>query len=165
MGKLNIPSKLGQYCWCPIPWCHQVISSHDIDCVQWPCSSSRWITTAWMFQHLRMTQNTNRYLCTLNKFSTLTHWGQLMPEILVNIGSGSGLSPVQRQAITWTYADILINWTLTNKLMWNLNQYTRKLSFNMCIWKCCVQNSHFVQASVYYKVQHITGSVFTIHIL
>ena len=29
--------------------------------------------------------------------------------------------PVQRQAITWTNADSIINWTFRKKLQWNLN--------------------------------------------
>ena len=38
----------------------------------------------------------------------------------VSIGSCNGLSPVRRQAITWSNADF-VNWTPGNKFKWNLN--------------------------------------------
>ena len=40
--------------------------------------------------------------------------------ILVNIGSGNGLSPAWHQAITWTSSDILS--IAPNKLQWNFYQ-------------------------------------------
>ena len=47
----------------------------------------------------------------------------LVPHIclseLCSIGSGNGLSPDRRQAITWTNVYLL---TVRNKLQWNLNQ-------------------------------------------
>ena len=47
----------------------------------------------------------------------------------VSIGSGNGLSPHQRQAITWTNADF--NWTPRNKLETNFNDIRiRILSFS-----------------------------------
>ena len=48
----------------------------------------------------------------------LTHWGRathICVGSLTIIGSGNGLSPDLRQAITWTSAGIFINWTLKNK--------------------------------------------------
>ena len=54
----------------------------------------------------------------------LTHWRRVT-HICVNkltiIGSDNGLSPGRRQAIIWTNAGI-VNWTLGNKLQWNLNR-------------------------------------------
>ena len=32
--------------------------------------------------------------------------------ILLNIGSGNGLAPVRRQAITWVNGDLLVIWLL-----------------------------------------------------
>ena len=43
----------------------------------------------------------------------------------VNIGSGNGLSPFRRQAITWTKVRLIVNWTFRNKLQWNSNQNTK----------------------------------------
>ena len=41
--------------------------------------------------------------------NTLTHWGRVMDKYAswIIIGSGNGLSPVRRQAITWT-SDVLL---------------------------------------------------------
>ena len=54
---------------------------------------------------------------------TLTRCGRvtyICTSKLTIIGSGNGLSPDRRQAIIWTNAGI-VNWTLRNKLQWNLN--------------------------------------------
>ena len=40
----------------------------------------------------------------------------------VSIGLSNGLSPNRRQAITWTNAGSIVNWTMRNKLKWNSNQ-------------------------------------------
>ena len=37
-------------------------------------------------------------------------------------GSGNGLLPVRRQAITWNQSWLIINWNPKNKLQWNANQ-------------------------------------------
>ena len=47
----------------------------------------------------------------------LTLWGRK----LTIIGSDNGLLPGQHQAIIWTNAGILCNWTLRNKFQWNLH--------------------------------------------
>ena len=42
----------------------------------------------------------------------------------------------------------IVNWTLGNKLQWNLNQNSN-ISIKKCIWKCCLWNGiHFVSASI-----------------
>ena len=41
---------------------------------------------------------------------------------LTIIGSNNGLSPGRCQAIIWTNAGTLFNWTLRNKLQWNFNR-------------------------------------------
>ena len=57
---------------------------------------------------------------------------------LVIIGSGNGLSPVRRQAITWTNAALSSIW------IWILSFPHKK-----CIWKCRLPNSgHFVSVSI-----------------
>ena len=45
-----------------------------------------------------------------------------------SIGSDNGLSPIRRQAIIKTNAVqcwVIVNWTLRNKVQWNLNQNTK----------------------------------------
>ena len=34
-------------------------------------------------------------------------------------------SPVRRQSIIWSNADLIINWTTRNKLQWNFNQHMK----------------------------------------
>ena len=58
----------------------------------------------------------------------ITHWGQvthIYVSRLTITGSDNGLSPGRRQAITWTNAVMLFNWTLRNKFKWihNRNLY------------------------------------------
>ena len=48
----------------------------------------------------------------------------MMLNILVNIGAGDGLSPVGRQAITWTNADLLSVETLGTNLRYHANEST-----------------------------------------
>ena len=40
----------------------------------------------------------------------------------VSFGSDNGASPIRSQSIIWTNAGIVFNWTLWNKLLWNLNR-------------------------------------------
>ena len=64
---------------------------------------------------------------------------------LTIIGSDSGLSPGRCQAIIWTNAGILLNWTLGT----NFSQILSKICTWKCIWKCCLPNGgHFVSVSV-----------------
>ena len=43
---------------------------------------------------------------------------------LINTASGNGLSPIRRQAITWTNADsfLIFNWTFRNTFQWSFIQ-------------------------------------------
>ena len=55
----------------------------------------------------------------------LTHWGRvthIYVSKLPTIGSDNGLSPGRRQAIIWTNAGNIVDWTLMNKLQWNFNR-------------------------------------------
>ena len=55
----------------------------------------------------------------------LTHFPMCCIYASVNwviIGSGNGVSPVRRQAITWTQCWLIVNWTPGKKFQWNLNQ-------------------------------------------
>ena len=78
---------------------------------------------------------------------TLTHWGWVTHEItskLTTIGPDNGLvvwrTPRHSLKQYWN----IVNWTLRNKLNWNLNRNSRK-----CIWKCRPGNGgHFVAASM-----------------
>ena len=47
--------------------------------------------------------------------------GAYMLQWTVSIGAGNSLSPVRRQAITWTSTKILSIGTLMNKFQWNFN--------------------------------------------
>ena len=47
------------------------------------------------------------------------HWF-LASRILVNIGLGNVLSPVQSQAIGWIHADLLLETLGTDQFEWNL---------------------------------------------
>ena len=67
------------------------------------------------------------------------YWRIYVPVNWVSIGSGNGLSPIQRQAIIWTNA---INWNLGNKLQWNLtdrntNFSPAKMHLKMSSWPFC----------------------------
>ena len=64
----------------------------------------------------------------------LTHWGRVTHicfSKLAIIGSDNGLSPGRRQAIIWTNAGNIVNWSLGNKLQWNLpvGIFIRKSAF------------------------------------
>ena len=56
----------------------------------------------------------------------LTHWGRvthICVSRLTTIGSDNGLPPGRRQAIIWSNAGILLNWTLIrNRFQWNLKR-------------------------------------------
>ena len=43
----------------------------------------------------------------------------------INIGSGKGLAPIRRQAITWTTVHVLSNGLSEKKNQWNSNKYTK----------------------------------------
>ena len=54
-----------------------------------------------------------------------THWGRVTHVCvskLTIIGSDDGFLPGRRQATISTNAGIFVNWTLRNKLQWNLDQ-------------------------------------------
>ena len=59
----------------------------------------------------------------------LTQWGRETPcgigAVTYNIGSGNGLSPAWRQAITWVHNAWLSPGAFTNKFQWILNQNTK----------------------------------------
>ena len=64
-----------------------------------------------------------------------------------SIGSDSGLSPVRRQAIIWSNT-VFVNWTLRNKLQWNLNQNTKRSTHENAL-KCRLRNGgHFDQGEM-----------------
>ena len=55
----------------------------------------------------------------------------------LSAGSDKGLSPIGRQAITWTNADLLsigLMWTSFNEIGIGI----LSLSLKKCIWKCCL---------------------------
>ena len=69
----------------------------------------------------------------------MTH---LCVDNLTIIDSDNGLSPARRQAIIWHYPNQccnIINWTLRNKLQWNLNQnsyiFIQENAFENVVWK------------------------------
>ena len=67
------------------------------------------------------------------------YWRIYVPVNWVIIGSGNGLSPIQRQTIIWTNPT---NWNLGNKLQWNLtDRYTNfssaKMHLKMSPWPFC----------------------------
>ena len=58
------------------------------------------------------------------RVKALNRWGRVMHICVSNltiIGSDNGLSPDRRQALTWTNAEFIVNWTHRNKLQSNLN--------------------------------------------
>ena len=72
----------------------------------------------------------------------LTYWGRVT-HICVNkltiIGSDNDLSFDWRQAIIWTNAGKMDNWTLGNKRQWNLNRNSyisiQENVFENVVWK------------------------------
>ena len=65
----------------------------------------------------------------------------------VIIGSGSGLSPVRRQAITWTNAALLIELWEQISVNSNLNS-TISIQENSFESVVCQNDSHFVQGEM-----------------
>ena len=53
----------------------------------------------------------------------------------VGIGSSNGLSPVRRQAITWTSADVLSIWSLTNLSEILIKMHKCQFHSWRCLWK------------------------------
>ena len=71
----------------------------------------------------------------------LTHWGRVMHICvgqLTIIGSDNGLSPGRRQAITWTNAASIINWTLWKKFQldfnWNSYIFIQENAYENVVW-------------------------------
>ena len=61
-------------------------------------------------------------------------------------GPGNGLSPVRRQAITWTNAGLCVNWTLGNISQWNIIRISIIFIQENAIENVVCQNGvHFVQ--------------------
>ena len=79
----------------------------------------------------------------------------------VGIGSGNGLSPVRRQAITWTSADFLSTGPLRKHFSEiRINKYNFRLW--KCIWKCRLRNGgHFLQG-IWVKLLIIATNVATV---
>ena len=62
----------------------------------------------------------------------------MVSEILVIIGLGNGLSPVQCQAITWNIADLLISGCLEMKfseIVFKLHKFSPRNAFQNVIYK------------------------------
>ena len=75
----------------------------------------------------------------------------LVASKLTIIGSVNGLSPGQRQAITWTIAEICLIGPLGTHFSEILTEI-HTFSLKKCIWKYCLENlGHFVSASVCFK--------------
>ena len=68
----------------------------------------------------------------------------------VIIGSGNGLSPDRRQAITWTNADLfIVSWTPGNIFQWNLNRNSIIFIQENAVENIVCQNvGHFVQGEM-----------------
>ena len=67
----------------------------------------------------------------------LTHWGRvthICVSKLTTIGSDNGLSPSRRQAIIWSNAGILLNWTLGTNFSEILSEIDT-FSFKQIRWK------------------------------
>ena len=66
-----------------------------------------------------------------------------------SIGSGNGLSPVRRQAITWTRAGLLSIGLNGNEFQWNSNRnsviFIQENAFEIVI---CQNDGHFVQGEM-----------------
>ena len=59
------------------------------------------------------------------EFNPLTHWGRvkhICVSDLTNIGSDNSLLPGRHQAIIWTNAGNIVNWSPKNKLQWNFKR-------------------------------------------
>ena len=77
--------------------------------------------------------------------TSLTHLPQC--RIWVSIGSGNGLSPVRRQAITWTNAELISIVTLGTNFREIRIKNTKCFAFMQCGWKYPLRKGiHFVQA-------------------
>ena len=82
----------------------------------------------WILCSLPNMKSSDEHYISLNWHSffpqapVLPLWCHMMTRILVNIFSANGMSADQCQAITWTNADFIVNWTLRNKPLFNLNQ-------------------------------------------
>ena len=89
----------------------------------------------------------------------LFHWGRVTHICVGNltiIGSDNGLAPSWHQAIIWTNTGIL----LTGPLGTNFTEILIEIitfSLKIFFWKCLVNGSHFVSASMCYIRQVAPG--------
>ena len=72
----------------------------------------------------------------------LTHWGRVMHICVGNqtiIGSDNGLAPGTAPSHYLNQCSNIVNWTLRNKLQWNLNQnscvFIHENAFENVVWK------------------------------
>ena len=82
------------------------------------CGSPQWIRV--MACHLFELSSITHHLvlgCGLFDTINISLWRNMTPDILINVSSGNGLSPVRHQAT-------LFGQTLEDKLHWDLNQNT-----------------------------------------
>ena len=87
---------------------------------------------------------------TLEVILGLTHLPKV-PRICIselgNIGSGNGLSPIRRQAITWTSFHLL-SMQILGKNFSEIRLKNKTFLSLKCTWKCRLQNGdHFVQGN------------------
>ena len=100
------------------------------------------------YKYFLLVRSTIQSCYNMVKYNTilhtaLTHWGRVTHICvgkLTIIGSDNGLSPGRRQAIIWTIAGRnIVNWTLGNKLQWNLKRnsyiFIQENAFENVVWK------------------------------
>ena len=106
--------------------------------------SGHYVTTqactliSWGCVHLRWCGSLEDYTLWCCIYTSIT-W--------VSIGSGNGLSPVRRQAITWINTDLLSIGPLGTNLSEFESRHKTSHSWK-CIWKCCLSSCHFAQGAV-----------------
>ena len=112
------------------------IADHILKCIF--LRENWWLSQHWIGWWLGTKQARSHYLNLTTQFIDVCHQA---------IVSGKSFLPVWHQAITWTNVDVhgIFNWTLKNKVPWNL-----KLNLKLFIhenaselWTCLQTVSHF----------------------
>ena len=90
---------------------------------------------------IRSSKSTFMFPNINSAISRLTHWSRLTHiyvSKLTIIGSDNGLSPGRLPSHYLNQCWNIVNWTIVNKLQWNLNRKFIYFHWRKCLWKCCL---------------------------
>ena len=86
-------------------------------------------------------------------------WRYIVSAIMVNIGSGNGLSPFRRLANAWTN-ELIVIWAIQIKFQWYQNQNANVSVQEKGIWKCRLQVvDHFASDIMYQQIAALVAGL------